>query len=67
MDLDRILRKYFLTDKARLAAAEQKIAKALAALDEYSARHAYGDAVLFAKAALLGISVDALIESSGRL
>jgi len=40
---------------------EERIQAALSALDYYAQRNAYGDAVLFAKAALLDQDVDAFL------
>lgn len=45
-----------------MTTAEARIAEALRVLDYYAKQSAYGDAVLFAKAALLGVSVDTLLD-----
>lgn len=47
----------------RVIELETRIARTLAALEHHSQRHSYGDAVLFAKAALLDMDVDDVVRA----
>ena len=59
---DRVRRNY---PSGRISTTElhMRIGRALHALEYYSAQINYGDAVVFAKAALLGLDVDEMLDA----
>ncbi len=59
---DRVRRNY-PSDRVSITELRMRIFRALHALEYYSAQSNYGDAVVFAKAALLGLDVDEMLDA----